>query len=92
MIKALEFGLDYDQANFSPYQFYQVRILEFPDYSEFAESFANTIPYSEGIGFIIDTDRHLQDRHDHLRHRPRARSPVVGAIRSPRPTCRARPC
>ena len=54
MIRALEVGLDYDQANFSPYQFRQVRILEFPDYSQFAESFANTIPYSEGIGFIID--------------------------------------
>ncbi len=54
MIRALEVGLDYDQANFSPYQFRQVRIMEFPDYSQFAESFANTIPYSEGIGFIID--------------------------------------
>ncbi len=55
MIHALEVGLDYDQANFSPYQFRQVRIMEFPDYSQFAESFANTIPYSEGIGFIVDT-------------------------------------
>ena len=54
MIAALKVGLDYDQANFSPYQFRQVRILEFPDYAEFAQSFANTIPYSEGIGFIID--------------------------------------
>ena len=54
MIHALEVGLDYDQANFSPYQFRQVRIMEFPDYSQFAESFANTIPYSEGIGFIVD--------------------------------------
>ncbi len=54
MIHALEVGLDYDQANFSPYQFRQVRILEFPDYAQFAQSFANTIPYSEGIGFIVD--------------------------------------
>jgi len=54
MIAALKIGLDYDQANFSPYQFRQVRILEFPDYAQFAQSFANTIPYSEGIGFIID--------------------------------------
>jgi aminopeptidase N len=54
MIDALKVGLDYDQANFSPYQFRQVRILEFPDYAQFAQSFANTIPYSEGIGFIID--------------------------------------
>ncbi len=54
MIAALKFGLDYDQANFSPYQFHQVRILEFPDYAQFAQSFANTIPYSEGIGFVMD--------------------------------------
>ena len=54
MLKALQVGLDYDQANFSPYQFRQVRILEFPDYAQFAQSFANTIPYSEGIGFISD--------------------------------------
>ncbi len=53
MLHALQVGLDYDQANFSPYQFRQVRILEFPDYAQFAQSFANTIPYSEGIGFII---------------------------------------
>jgi aminopeptidase N len=54
MINALKVGLDYDQANFSRYQFRQVRILEFPDYAQFAQSFANTIPYSEGIGFIVD--------------------------------------
>lgn len=52
MIAALKVGLDYDQANFGSYQFRQVRIQEFPDYAQFAQSFANTIPYSEGIGFI----------------------------------------
>lgn len=54
MIKALETGLDYYQANFGPYQFHQARILEFPDYAQFAQAFANTMPYSEGIGFIQD--------------------------------------
>ena len=39
-------------ANYSPYQFAQYRILEFPRYRTFAQSFPNTIPYSEGIGFI----------------------------------------
>ena len=44
MIKALETGLDYYQANFSPYQFHQVRVLEFPaPQGDSAESFANTI-------------------------------------------------
>jgi ABC-2 type transport system permease protein len=54
MIAAMKASLDYYDAHFSPFQFHQCRILEFPDYAEFAQSFANTIPYSEGIGFIAD--------------------------------------
>ncbi|WP_293905049.1 M1 family aminopeptidase [Phenylobacterium sp.] len=57
MIRSLKTGLDYYQANFSPYQFRQARILEFPDYAQFAQSFANTMPYSEGIGFIADATK-----------------------------------
>ncbi|WP_293676991.1 M1 family aminopeptidase [uncultured Phenylobacterium sp.] len=57
MIGALRTGLDYFQANFSPYQFHQARIIEFPDYAQFAQAFANTMPYSEGIGFITDNTR-----------------------------------
>jgi aminopeptidase N len=53
--KGMEAGLDYFQANFSPYQFHQVRVLEFPVIKGvFAESFSNTIPWSEGIFFIAD--------------------------------------
>src|SRR6185437_4568549 len=44
----------YYEANFTPYQHRQVRIIEFPGYQSFAQSFANTIPYSESIGFIAD--------------------------------------
>ncbi|HVI34009.1 ABC transporter permease/M1 family aminopeptidase [Phenylobacterium sp.] len=54
MIKALQVGLDYYQTEFSPYQFRQARILEFPGYATFAQAFANTMPYSEAIGFIAD--------------------------------------
>jgi ABC-2 type transport system permease protein len=54
MIVAAQESLDYFSANFSPYQHKQVRILEFPRYARFAQSFANTIPYSESIGFIAD--------------------------------------
>jgi ABC-2 type transport system permease protein len=54
MISAMKRSLDYDQANFSPYQFRQLRFQEFPDYAEFAQSFANTIPWSEGLFFISD--------------------------------------
>jgi aminopeptidase N len=54
MIAALRMGLDYFQANFGPYQFRQARILEFPAYDTFAQAFANTMPYSEAIGFVTD--------------------------------------
>jgi aminopeptidase N len=54
MIDATKKSLDYFTANFSPYQHKQVRILEFPRYASFAQSFPNTIPYSESIGFIAD--------------------------------------
>lgn len=54
MIKALETALDYYQAAFGPYQFRQARIVEFPAYASFAQAFANTMPYSEGLGFIAD--------------------------------------
>jgi ABC-type transport system involved in multi-copper enzyme maturation permease subunit len=54
MIESVKKSLDYYTKNFSPYQFRQVRILEFPNYASFAQSFANTIPYSESIGFIAD--------------------------------------
>ena len=52
MIAATKSGLDYFTKNFGPYQHKQFRIIEFPRYQTFAQSFPNTIPYSEGIGFI----------------------------------------
>jgi ABC-2 type transport system permease protein len=52
MLEASQAGLDYYQARFSPYQFTQYRIMEFPRYRTFAQSFPNTVPFSEGIGFI----------------------------------------
>jgi ABC-type transport system involved in multi-copper enzyme maturation permease subunit len=54
MIYAAKKSLDYFTTNFSPYQHRQVRILEFPRYARFAQSFPNTIPFSESIGFIAD--------------------------------------
>jgi len=56
MIYAIKKSHDYYTKNFSPYQYKQVRILEFPRYQTFAQSFPNTIPYSESIGFIADVD------------------------------------
>ncbi len=54
MVDSVKKTLDYCTANFGPYQHRQVRILEFPRYASFAQSFPNTIPYSEAIGFIAD--------------------------------------
>ncbi len=52
MMEAMKDAITYYEAHFSPFQYKQLRILEFPRYSSFAQSFANTIPFSEGIGFI----------------------------------------
>lgn len=54
MIEGTKKSLDYFTRNFTPYQHAQVRILEFPRYARFAQSFANTIPFSESIGFVAD--------------------------------------
>jgi aminopeptidase N len=55
MIAAAKAAFDYYQANFSPYQFHQLRFLEFPAFDgKFAQSFAGTVPWSEDLGFIAD--------------------------------------
>lgn len=57
MISGVKKSLDYYTENFSPYQHRQARIIEFPRTAgTFAQSFANTIPFSEAIGFIADVD------------------------------------
>ncbi|MCR6662563.1 MAG: ABC transporter permease subunit [Luteimonas sp.] len=55
MIEATQKSLAYFEEHFTPYQHRQFRIIEFPNYSgSFAQAFANTIPYSEAIGFVAD--------------------------------------
>jgi ABC-2 type transport system permease protein len=56
MVKAVKRSLDYYTSKFGPYQHHQVRIVEFPRYHQFAQSFPNTIPYSESVGFIARVD------------------------------------
>ena len=57
MMKGMKASLDYNSENFSPYQHRQTRIIEFPRTGgSFAQSFPNTIPFSEGVGFIADVD------------------------------------
>ncbi len=56
MAEGAKDALAYCSKNFSPYQHRQLRILEFPRYQSFAQSFANTVPFSEAIGFIARPD------------------------------------
>ena len=55
-MKGMKAALDYCTTNFSPYQNKTVRIVEFPRYATFAQSFPASIPYSEAIGFIARVD------------------------------------
>jgi ABC-2 type transport system permease protein len=56
MISSTKKSLDYFTKHFGPYQHRQFRILEFPGYESFAQSFPNTIPYSEAVGFITNVE------------------------------------
>ncbi|EZH75631.1 hypothetical protein ATO12_02250 [Aquimarina atlantica] len=56
MMKGMKMSFDYFSEHFGPYQYKQMRILEFPRYGSFAQSFPNTVPFSEGIGFLLKID------------------------------------
>ncbi|MEQ9021499.1 MAG: hypothetical protein RLN82_01925, partial [Pseudomonadales bacterium] len=56
MMKGMKHSFKYFSENFSPYQYRQMRILEFPRYASFAQSFANTVPFSEAIGFMVKVE------------------------------------
>ena len=60
MLNAVERSLEYYTENFGPYYHKQCRIIEFPRFSNFAQAFPGTMPYSESFGFIID----LEDAED----------------------------
>ncbi|GAA4452309.1 M1 family aminopeptidase [Nibrella saemangeumensis] len=53
-VASIKASMDYFNQNFSPYQYRQMRILEFPRYAGFAQSFPNTVPYSESFGWMAD--------------------------------------
>jgi ABC-2 type transport system permease protein len=56
MVDSIKKSLEYFGREFGPYQHRQMRILEFPLYARFAQSFPNTVPFSESIGFIAKLD------------------------------------
>ena len=53
MFAAMRQAFDTFTSEFSPYQYAQLRIMEFP-YASFAQAFAGTVPFSENIGFVQD--------------------------------------
>ncbi|MCH4551286.1 ABC transporter permease/M1 family aminopeptidase [Aestuariibaculum lutulentum] len=53
-VKGVKKSMDYFSKNYGPYQYRQMRILEFPRYSTFAQSFPNTVPYAESFGWVGD--------------------------------------
>jgi ABC-2 type transport system permease protein len=61
MVASSKAGLAYYEKNFSPFQFRQFRILEFPRYRLFAQSFPNTVPFSEFgfVGRVIDPQKDI---------------------------------
>jgi aminopeptidase N len=54
MLDSMRASVELYSREFSPYQFKQARVLEFPAYASFAQAFAGTMPYSESIGFIVN--------------------------------------
>jgi len=59
MIAGVKDSLAYFTRHFGPYQHRIVRIVEFPCFSRsagFAESFPNTVPFNEAIGFTAKVD------------------------------------
>ena len=61
MMEAARGGLDYYQGNYSPFQFKQFRIIEFPHYREFAQSFPNTSPFTESffLSRVLDPNKDI---------------------------------
>ena len=57
MMDGMKASLAYCSQNFSPYQFRQLRIVEFAQVgSASAHGYPNTIPFGEEAGFIADID------------------------------------
>ncbi len=65
MIATMKASFDVLTKAFGPYQFHQATFIEFPGYENFAESYANTVPWSENLGFIQD-DRAIRADSDKI--------------------------
>lgn len=66
MMNGLKAGLDYNAANFAPYQHQQARIVEYSrSLGNYGQSYANTLPLSE-YSFVADIDLSAKGNLDKL--------------------------
>ncbi len=62
LMNSMKASLDYYTANFGPYQFPELRIVEFPRYATFARAHPHTIAFSEGGSLLTRVEEWDVDR------------------------------
>jgi hypothetical protein len=62
MIRSMRASLAYYGEHFGPYQYKELRIVEFPRYASFARAHPHTITFSEGGAFLTRVDSGEVDR------------------------------
>jgi hypothetical protein len=62
MVESMQASLAYYSEKFGPYQFRELRIVEFPRYASFARAHPHTIAFSEGSAFLTRVDSGDIDR------------------------------
>jgi len=62
MLKSMQASLAYYTEKFGPYQFRELRVVEFPRYASFARAHPRTIAFSEGSAFLTRVDSGDIDR------------------------------
>lgn len=62
MVASMKASLDYNSAQFGPYQFRELRVVEFPRYLSFARAYPHTIAFSEGSAFLTRVEAGDVDR------------------------------
>lgn len=53
-LNSAKVSLEYYSENLAPFKYNHLKIVEFPRYAQFAQSFPGMIPFSESIGFVAD--------------------------------------
>jgi ABC-2 type transport system permease protein len=62
MMLSMKASLEYFSGQFGPYQFRELRIVEFPRYANFARAHPHTIAFSEGGAFLTRVEEGDVDR------------------------------